>query len=871
MAENEVKKENYTLFAQNIVLAKGKKIFAKNKALSCLAKSDVFFKELTNLFNKLNLFEITPQKFKAAVEDLPDSTDKERLILCAEVYECYINVMAKNGYRIPFVKVSQKKVNPNLARNNDIKKRIEFLVGTFLPELEFGGKKTEDFDLEFSENIEYLKFSDIQNEGLYVVKQIKNAVNKGIASYSDFAVFVDKTEARQKFLDLMKAEEIPVMSSIYDENYENLKHKINIYEKISKICKDLCLEEFNSENFKNLSLTTNLNFVSKSQKEICLEQLDEILKSLAEEVFENSYTLDKISNLNEKSQKSFTESLFSSLAIIDENECERLVSELSAIKSFYASYGENNYAQAIESLLKRSFALFENTPVKEIAAGKIKSLNELQNLYDNILGETPDFAAFNEIMKWLPPDTQKDKNAVRLASICTDFKENESYKYVFVSGLTEKNFPAANPAYPFISEQTNKAFCEKLKAQNPHFDSFLQTDEKHFEQQFLALCSIMKSAADKIVFTTYTYETKKSVQPSVFFNSLTAKDEKNYKTVKDNEISAICDEKQKSAQEGFVKFDCEPQNEVVIAKDDVLKLNPSAISTFQGCPRKYFYKHLLNLKEKSNFSASYGSIVHAVFEVMNKIYISDFGKEKALELGEILFNAKNNIEKTLEAGFSRLYADLVCATDDLSLVEMKKNFENAIEDYDKMGYFCSSPVKAVCEQEFSFTLEELENVVFDGRIDAILTDEDGKTKIIDYKTGKNKINSLCYAISEAGVNFQPKTARSTANVESLQKSYDYQIPIYYLASQNCKNLEHFKGKIDELGLVYVRPKNRHDGCDKDFVKAEDIEFFKEKIVKNLKETVVDKIRNECEFKPSTSFGCEYCDYKFLCDEGGEDE
>ena len=34
----------------------------------------------------------------------------------------------------------------------------------------------------------------------------------------------------------------------------------------------------------------------------------------------------------------------------------------------------------------------------------------------------------------------------------------------------------------------------------------------------------------------------------------------------------------------------------IISETDVLKLSASAINTYLSCPKKYYYKHLLNLK-----------------------------------------------------------------------------------------------------------------------------------------------------------------------------------------------------------------------------------------------------------------------------------
>ena len=81
----------------------------------------------------------------------------------------------------------------------------------------------------------------------------------------------------------------------------------------------------------------------------------------------------------------------------------------------------------------------------------------------------------------------------------------------------------------------------------------------------------------------------------------------------------------------------------------------------------------------------------------------------------------------------------------------------------------------------------------------------------------------------------------------------------------------YKDKITELGLVYIRPKMKENGCKEDFVPAYKIEEFKEYIIQNLKENIIDKIVNEREFKKKSGWGCETCAFKFLCDEDDADE
>ena len=850
--------QNHTLFALNIVTAKGKEIFSSNSALSCLSRSSVFFKELLNTFNTLFYKNITPEKFCAAISNIGISNiDKERLELCAKLYSSYVEIMQENSYKIPAP--STYPDIKHMSEKTEINTCLEILKQVFEQ------KTKPDIVSKKNDFVSYLEFSDIQSESRFVISKIKEFVEAKKASYKDIAVFADKSEARQKFLDMMKNSQIPVESSIYNENYENLKHKLNVYRQISDICLQLKLDSFSSEAFKTLHETSAAHGVSRSQKEICLEKLDELIKNLLDETLPDGYTTDRLISKKENSQKSLIETLYSSWGSLSEEETKVISEEFGLVKNFYAHYGKTDFASACECVIRKYLKYFEN--ITEIAAGKIKSLKELQTLYSDVLKITPDFDAFREILEWLPKDEEKGKDALKLASVSANLKPDEKFKAVFICGLTENNFPGTNASYPFISLQANELLNKELQKLDPEFEGFLKTDDMFFEQKYNSFCSIISHAAEHIIFTSHAYEAKKSALPSVFFKALSQNDKLNFKKISDEELP---EEKTGDIQHLQQQ---KPAEEKIVKDNDKLRLNPSSISTFQQCPRKYFYKNLLNLKEKSTFSASYGSIVHAVFEVLNRRFCSTgmYNKTTALSLAEVLFESKNNEENALKAGFKQTDADLVKAADELSLKEMKENFKNALNDYEMMGYFDNVFEKAVCETSFSFTVEELPNVIFDGRIDAILSETDGNCVVVDYKTGKDKINTLEYAVSEYGVNFKTKTGKDPSNIETLQNIYDYQIPLYYLACKNSEDLKEYKNSVKKLGLVYIRPKSKYDGCKKDFVSAEKLEQYKDKILQNLKETVIDKIVNEKEFKGTKNWNCDSCSFKFLCDGGEDDE
>ena len=832
-AESE-ENPNFGFFALNIVKTGAKEIFAQDNSLLCLIKSESFLKELLNTYNKLFSYNIKADLFFDIVKNSDISpADKNRLESIAKLYGYYIDTMTKNNYKIPGFKQAFIKKEAN---------EISFL------------KTLRQF-----QNYFLIEFSDVQNECFYITQEIKNLVEQGVANYCDFAVFADKSEMRRKLSDMLKSFGVPVFGNIYNENYENLKHKLSLFHNISQILEKLGCSEFSSSGLKNP------NIESKALKEILFENLDEYIKTLLENNISDIYALEKLYIKNENSQKALSETVFAAVQNLNEQDKTSIFGELGLLKRFYDLYSQKQYAKAIALVVNSSLSSFNDNELKKMIAKKSQSLEVLQNLYDGVLKAKPDFEAFYDIMEWLGLDNSNKDNAVTLESISALPSQGKKFKYIYLAGLTENNFPGTNPSYPFISKETDSVISSSLKKLAKDFDGFVKTDETYYAQRMSSVLNLTNKAAEKITLTTHAYEAKKQVQPSSIFKMAKQADCSKYT------FAAEPESPDKFTEQNIKILGDSSETLTVIDKSDILKLNASAISTFQSCPRKYFYKNLLNLKEPSTFSASYGSVVHAVFEVMNNNFLDKYTKETAAALSDVLFNAKNIPQKALQAGFKQTDIDLICAAADLSLAEMKDNFLNAIEDFSLSGGFDNPPVSAVCEKSFTFKLPELPDIVFDGRIDAILCGKNGEYQIIDYKTGRDKTNTLDYAISEYGVNFLSRTGKEPANPETLQNAYDYQIPLYYFACLYSPELSEYKDKISKLGLLYIRPSSKDNGCSEDFISAERINFFKEKIIQNLKTTVIDKIVNETEFKKNKSFACENCAYKFLCDTEDDDE
>lgn len=298
-----------------------------------------------------------------------------------------------------------------------------------------------------------------------------------------------------------------------------------------------------------------------------------------------------------------------------------------------------------------------------------------------------------------------------------------------------------------------------------------------------------------------------------------------------------------------------------VIDNDVLYLSPSSINTFLNCPRKYYLQNLLGLKQETTFSATYGLVLHAIFEVFNASCLKTYTAQVFLSLtNAFLFNR----QKAQDLGFKEFHLEVIQETDILKLQEIRLNIQEAVEELELNGFFNRVPQKIYVEVPFKFEIPELPNVVINGRIDAIYQWEDG-FEVIDYKSGADKFKPLDYFISDYGLRFEGSSGqyKGVFNENNVTK-YQYQIPIYYLA---CQNLPQFVDKIKNIGLIYVRPKSKHNGFKSDFINPKEIEQRKYQIIQNLDKTVIQKIRDKEIFEPKIDkFNCDYCSYGFLCEE-----
>lgn len=725
-------------------------------------------------------------------------------------------------------------------RNEDILKRAFYLVQRY-------NSQEVSFDFQKNDNIKYLKFDDIKSEIDYIANDILSKKQSG-SDFSDFAILIRDYEARQKFIDLFAAYNIPLSSQIVCDEFRNFLHRTIRYLNIFEIAEKLGAEEFTKEGLSNPKLK------SKAQIEILYEDMNLYVGNIISELIEDPYTKDRFVSWQESSSEvSLLNIIWKNLSILSDSDKEKLQSEFNLLARLYFYFQQRDYGIIFDLIADSCKSWVENDDFQKchkVLKGKIGSI---ELLYSDVIKSQIPLATILDLLLLYPEQNSDDKDSV---SLLTFFETSGcEFENVYIPCLGEGDFPKKSKSTYFISPQSNTIVSEILRTYSKNFRNLIELDEDAIKEESRLFYLGMTRAKAQLIISAHVFEDKKQIQPSVFFELLRSIDPDNYSEPKVQE--------QSQNDEKFEKKTCQkPQNKVL--QDDLpLRLSVSSVSNFLKCPKKYYYKNLLALREKRSFSADYGSIVHMIMEVFNKKYLDSYTKETMLMLSDVIFDAKNNPKKALSCGFKARDIELIQFSDDLNLLEMKGNFEEAVVELEESGFFLSVPDKVLTEKGFEFSIPSIDGVVFDGRIDAIVQ-KDGEYSLWDYKTGKTKDIPLRNLAA-----FEAKGGKEPTNMEEYLQKYDYQIPIYYFACKNAQTFSELKGQIKELGFQYIRPIIK-DGCQADIVEAQAISQAESKLFENLDETVVRKIKAAKNFAPNyDDWTCANCAYAFLCDKDEE--
>lgn len=906
--------------AITIINSISKTYLKKHSLLKNLSKSNVFARELYNLFgifktNKISESDLFFANSNCEIEE----EDKKRFNIIIEIYVKYLEMLKmnkmldfrdiiladileleNNSLMQNFIKKDFDKVYVFGAENlseiqlnllklvtedgdltliGDANAKIRSFMGAsvFLPE-----KTSSTFDISTntifplnkdiyeraifiknplqqspifkkSQSVDYHLFSNFQDEVDFIAREIIAGV-KGGKKYSDFAILLRDNSLIDNFVDTFKKYEIPVEGSIFSEEFDNFKIK---FERILMIC-DI-LQKLSAKSIFELE---QISVKSLVELEDYTEQFNLFIENFLFDILENKYDAEKMLSLKvHKKHRFLLTTVWEFSDILSKEDLNKLKSEFEILQKSYTLYLNEDFAEI--PLLLTSVNNVEDENFHKIFAKFLKDLQELIALKTQILREKVEMT---EILNLFQTNLSENLQSENKVNLLTMFKSSlKSFKEVFIPSLTENYFPKKYQSTYFISDFANQKISEKIRAKFSNFEKLIFSNEDELQAENNLMYLSMTRAEERVVLSSHKYSNCRQVLPSAYFEQFLFADGENFVSEKKE------NEREEIAQEKIV----EQKNEEYIERTPVLKadapiwLSASSINKFLKCPRNYYYTKLLGIKTISSFSANYGTAVHAIFELMVKKNINNFSKDNFLKLGNILFNVKNDRQMVIDEGFDeKKVVEELEKLSDLDILEMHSDFENAINNLEKICYFEEKPLEGACESYFEFNTEEIPSVNFSGYIDAIIKYADG-WRLVDYKTSSDK-PKLDYLFSENGVNFCSE-AKGKYN-KSNEKKYDYQIPLYFLACLNSAKLEQYKDNIGKVGYLYIRPQNSKKGESwQDFVSVSEIMQYRQKIVENIKNTVVDKIYEKTTFETEyNERSCRYCDFIEYCDGKNEE-
>jgi DNA helicase-2/ATP-dependent DNA helicase PcrA len=234
-----------------------------------------------------------------------------------------------------------------------------------------------------------------------------------------------------------------------------------------------------------------------------------------------------------------------------------------------------------------------------------------------------------------------------------------------------------------------------------------------------------------------------------------------------------------------------------------LQLSASGIEAYQKCPQKYLFSYVWGLKGGPNAATTFGNVMHTTI----RQFIAALRKGQKVDFAEVetIFR-----REWTSAGFEDRYQEELYLRDGI----------------EQLRAFHASTMAAppdVIALEKRFTIECDNGVQVMGRMDQVNRVGPGQVEIIDYKTGKPKLEK--------------------------QAQKDLQLSIYALAAREVL-------EVAPVRLIYYNLQNNQ--C----VSASREGRLLQEVRGTIQETAAD-IRAR-EFPARPGYLCKSCDFRFLC-------
>ena len=764
--------------------------------------------------------------------------------------------------------------------------------------------------------------SSVKNKILNRINEIDNLVNVKIYSLEELKRIIYLDYDVNAILYLIEKYNYSYdianyyISNLYyieDKEYDN--EKLDFLVNLKKELDDKCLLKYNNvfnKSYKNTKfLVFGYDYLDSFDKKILsnfnYEVIDEEVTDRVNEVYkfntleeEILFVINEIISLIEK--KVSLNNIY--LLNIDSNYKDEIIRLFSM---FNLPIDINNSSSIISSIVgnKVFYVLKENKSFEETVK-YMDSLNLDQNIYNiilNIFNKYTDLDySFDSILKCVKYDfentiinTNTYKNSIKIGELNNSYYDKDDY--VFLLGFNQGSIPKVYKDEDYISDNlkellgldtTNKLNKERIKATKRNINKIKNitiTYKKHYMKEEFYPSNYLSEDdfAEKEVKTLSTDNSLiySKLKLAKMLDNLINYDENNGDLSK--YFYSLEDINYMNYDNKYNKIDKKALHKYINSKDKHLLLSYTSVDEFFKCQFRYYITKVLKLnKYEDSFDIFLGNLFHYVLSKMNERGF-DFDKEydDYLKNNSYIKSKKEYTSKEL------FYIDKLRK-------ELKISSDFIMEFHNESTL---SKIDTEKPENIDKSKEDL-NIVFTGKIDKIMSFDDGdKTliSVIDYKTGNTDIK-LDYAKEGIGlqlfiylylisnddtfknpyfVGFYLKNILNEIKTSPKKTCLEQKLNELRLNGYSTDNRDYLK-EFDPTyeSSKYIRSmsitKDNNFSSNSKILDEDSMKSFIDFIDKKVDEARDKVIDAEFDINPkyyngdNTSVGCDYCNYKDIC-------
>ncbi|MDH4379505.1 MAG: PD-(D/E)XK nuclease family protein [Vampirovibrionales bacterium] len=332
-----------------------------------------------------------------------------------------------------------------------------------------------------------------------------------------------------------------------------------------------------------------------------------------------------------------------------------------------------------------------------------------------------------------------------------------------------------------------------------------------------------------------------------------------------------------------------PSPQSIWPTTEIITLSPSSINRYMACPRQFFYQHVLRLPTPASETLLQGLLVHGLMETLNRQFPEyPYSAQRLHDIFKLFMANNESLLKDPNSGLTYELYEQWNTLPTLLQEQLSQVIPNTIDDLEASGYFNQTPTAILSEQKIHYTHPSLPNVAITGALDALigyesndLTDNnDLRWKIVDYKTGQTsryrqsddkEQASLLKALEPLPINTEDALPLTHTERFKDRTSRNYQIPLYYLATQVDTKLQQALHNppptVDSIGLQVLRP-SLGDGIGSRSISVSgtSVEARLDSCLSDLRQWIVEPLQQSDALPTVTGLHCQQCAFTAICND-----